>query len=548
MTNMVEMAGLSRRQFLTSGAATAVAGIVIGVPNDPNVPLQRSQLAQVQIPGITDTSKKPNSTHLGDNSVDISVHPKEIKPLKEFEFFFEMDSKMFDVSGAMGIGAFLNLYFYSDSKMESTDPKHIEIQPWAGTLADAVYIDPTKPSQNSNWTVDSIIDSEGNYLGSGNVDAESGLVKVHATQKNGGYEIEFSWTYVGEEYLDDGTTKDVEVPQSAKYLLPIPNIYGIVASVRDSRDFRGDADFTSLSPFGPTIQHLNHVGAVVAFTKLDTGQGSVFEPANCVINRSGSVHDAKINLGNEKYPDEQQNLHVLWIEPNAQDIDIARGIQVGPFGEGEYERTEIIDRDGRPMSTYVHSPTDGSGHIPTAIRHLEYEHNQPFAVTTELGTMDADRDFGNTVAIVRSSRELTWVAPTINGLSRCSDILDAVGLVEAHREKFPEVHFNGETANFTPIELFTGCNDLRSLEIFVFQEHTTGTGENKKYFTDAELRIFGDDIYSGRVRLPPEFDLDKPIEAMIGNYSRTLGFVREPYPVINPLIPVLCVPPPQSRV
>lgn len=239
-------------------------------------------------------------------------------------------------------------------------------------------------------------------------------------------------------------------------------------------------------------------------------------------------------------------MHVMWVEPNAHQAAVVDDVNVKRLYVGEpYERYVIVDNDARDNPKFIPGVIDPEDTRPISLKHQSHTRSQPFAVYATLGEFYATQDFHNTVALVRSTREVTWVAPTINALSRIDDILTAVDATEGLRDQFPKVSQGTDEGHFTPVELVTGLADITKLTMQVYQDYTIRDGDSTITNVSATLYVLGDDILSGRVVLPPEFDIEKPIKCIVDNHrERVLHFVREPYPIIRPPVPVICEEPP----
>jgi len=537
------MEGPSRRQFL-AGAAAGIAstGLKLAVPPARNVPVSAFAPSYIQTAAgyVTDSSTQPVTSHLSDTWVTTTIAPESGKVLHEFELYFAITSKLHNVTDGYGIGGFFKLGFATTPAFGvQQDPRYIEIQPWMDGLSTAVFVDPTTPGKYGGWTYDNIMNKPTDPTVS--TDADSGLVRIHGIRTEKGYQMEFSWKDTSETTDDQGITHRISKPWKESYLLPMPDLYAIIPGVRDKREFSGDPDFPSVFPYFTGIHHLNDIDASVAITKLSTTEGIDFEEAIIGIERSGAMYDAKIDL-HPREPGDQKVLHVLWVDPNAHEVEFHNDIKVEIIGKGEsWERLAIIGSDGDPISQFISDPRF---HTPTPFQSEFYQRKNPFAFNVSLGELTASQDFAETIALVRATRELTWVAPSINGLSRCSEISLALHQVNQNMDAYPHIRHGSGSLPFTPVELATGCVELSDLNFTIYQGHYTGVGDKKKYISDAILYVQGDDLFLGKVELPREFDLSKPVHCFVdGTRDRVLGFVKEPYPVIDPLTPIICNPP-----
>jgi|GEM_PF-4784149 len=532
----------SRRDFLsgvlTGSAVVGISTLGVKIRGFGNTPVSAEGFRVSPVRGIIDNTVQAKTSHLGDTWVRQTLVPKSEKVIEEFELVFEIESNFNDVTGAGGIGAKFELKFVTQPGSFEIDPQWVEITPWQDGLNGSQFIDPTKPSEHMNWTIENIIESfDPTLTGS----ASSGLVRVKAVRKDGGYELTISWDEIYETYdQETGERSRNKEARSETYTLPISDLYGIAPAVKDARDLR-DIGGTSLFAYQTGMHHLNKVNSYVAVTKLTTSGDRDFEPTTAVVSRSGIMYEAEVRSG---YDD--KDYKILWVEPLASDFKFTGGISLKPYDYGYGEPgVEIVGPDDMAISAYLGQETS----IPASLRELTSIRYTPFALQISLGELNGIKDFIDTIAVVEGTRTVTWVAPTINGLVKVGDILNAVDLANGNAGGFPTVRRGQANAQFTPIELATGLIDLSSLDITLYQEHQTSTDpEDPSWEVTAEVDIFGDDIFAGHIDLPREFDMTKPIQCLVASRSLDdLPRVPERYPVIDPLTPVLCYPP-QSRV
>lgn len=535
---------LGRRQFLTMAgagiaASTVITTVKVATGGFTNTPPRGYRVIPVNDP--IDNTTQAKTSHLGSTWVRQTVIPKSGKVLDEFELAFEMRSFLKDITGAGGIGAQLNMRFITEPDSTKFAPQWVDIIPSSGGLNSGSYIDPTKPGEYSNWTISDLFES---YDPTMTFDANSGLVLVNAKRKNGGYELVIAWNEVHEDYTSTGTSKTMITPRIEVFQLPIKSIYGVAPAVEDARDLR-DATGVPLFNFQSGIHHLNKVNSFVALTKLTTSNGQAFEPADVVIERSGTMYEATIGGGQDN-----KDYRLLWVEPSASNIGFENNIAIGPVNDQyspDQDRTIVKDNEGNRISTFIGRPTD----LPSSIKRIETSRYNPYAIRIDLGEFNAFKDFVNTIALVEGTRTVTWVAPTINALGRVSDILNSVDLVNQNIDGYPIVQRGTSSAHFTPIELAVGLADLSSLKITLYQElevATTSGDEYPNYETTARIEIFGDDLFIGNIDLPRDFDLSKPIKCVALPITLDdIQRVPERYPVIDPLTPVVCYPPQDLR-
>lgn len=550
------MDGLTRRRFITGSSAAAgavAAGFSVKVPTFSNSPAKHGEiprLEKVAFASPTDTSQEPVNSHVGDNFTEAIVSLESRDLLGEFEFYFEFDSRSFGRGNIPPSSAKFCIYFYDSPDLENRLWQSIEITPQVGNAFSGQYIDKEKPSEYSNWTIDSFIESDDDFAPPDR--SQTGLVKVYGKRTANGYDMTFSWEAVWEEPNEQGIPEQKREPKTATYKLPLPNIYGLAASFRDERDFRGDSERSSVFPFNTTMHNLVQVDGLIAVTKMNDGSGSGLDPIDCTIQRSCGIFNARYNLGKPTPSSDPEFIHVMLVEPNASVFEINEDVSVEKVGEDYgYPRLEVIAvEEGERVSLFPGVNLDYARNPNGTIKSFEKKFDKPFAFSATLGEFTIVNDFANTIAVVKSTRELTWVAPTLHELARVKDLLQATQAVEGLRDKFPEVEYAGAKARLTPIELLAGSVDLSKFDFYVYQEHQEGTGDDIKYFVDAKMVIMGDDLFKGKMRLTDDFDLSKPINILASDTSldREVRFVDRPYPVIDLSSIVNCTPPPQLLV